>query len=112
MANFVHTPGTRYLVVEGVRRAKAAQIKGHTRIRAEVQTKDGNSLGECELAIDNLISPKAMIGRSRQVDEIRWLRAEEGASQERLPFPPIVVIRTKKTQPTISEVTFDFGDVT
>lgn len=110
MANFVHIPGTRYLVLDGVRRAKAAQIKGHDRIQAEVQTKDGVSLGNCDLAIDDLISPKAKVGRFRLVDEIRWRRAEDGASEEILPFPPIVVVRTKRSHPTISEVIFDFGD--
>ena len=109
MQVYTHTPGVRYRVMDGVRRVKAAQMHGHAGIRAEVQTHAGASLGECELAIDDLISSKMAIRRMSEADEIRWARADGGAAQAILPFPPIIVIPTKKTGPTFQEVDFEYG---
>lgn len=61
MDRYVHQAGTIYRIMEGVRRAKAAQLFGHTEIRAEVVDPSGQSFGEGEIPIDSLRSPKEKI---------------------------------------------------
>lgn len=81
MREFTHLPGTYYRVMEGVRRAKAAQLFGHRTIRAEVVNARGLSLGEADLPIDSLRSPKFTVRRVTRADETRWQRAVAGAKQ-------------------------------
>jgi hypothetical protein len=49
MKRFAHVPGALYRIMEGVRRARAAQMLGHIKIRAEVIDSGGQSLGEAEI---------------------------------------------------------------
>ncbi len=110
MTPFIHETGNRYLIMNGVRRAKAAQLQGHDRIAAEVVDRAAVSLGECEIPIDALLSPKRTIGRISRSDVTRWERADDGAKNSTLPFPPILVQPTKKAGTSLADVEFDFGD--
>ena len=82
---------------------------GHTRIQAEVIDPNGQSLGECELAIDALRSPKALIRRITAAEETRWRRAITGARQSLLPYPVITVQPCTEQGTKIVDVGFDFG---
>src|SRR5689334_15904327 len=109
MKRFTHVAGTLYRVMEGVRRAKAAHLSGHAQIRAEVIDPAGQSLGEGEIPIDALRSPKALIRRITPADETRWNRALTGARQAVLPYPPITVHPGAQHGTRIEDVGFDFG---
>jgi len=109
MKRFIHVPGTLYRVMEGVRRAKAAQLFGHTQLRAEVVNPNGQSLGECAIPIAALRSPKPMIRRTTSADETRWNRAVAGARQPVLPYPPLTVQPCTEQGTRIEDVGFDFG---
>lgn len=91
MDSFNHVSGAIYRIMEGVRRAKAAHLCGHTQIRVEVIDSSGQSLSECDLPLDALRSPKRSIRRITSADENRWNRAMSGAQQTVLPYPPIIV---------------------
>jgi len=95
--------------MEGVRRAKAAQMFGHTRIRAEVIDPTGKSLGEGEIPIDALRSPKVLIRRITPADARRWQRVLAGAQQAVLPYPSITIQPSGEQGTTIADVGFDFG---
>ena len=95
--------------MDGVRRAKAAQMHGHTNIRAEVVDSGGQSLGEGELPIDLLRSPKPLIRRVTRADETRWNRVVAGAQKAVLPFVPITVQPGRESGTRIEDVGFDFG---
>jgi hypothetical protein len=109
MKVFSHAPDALYLIMEGVRRAKSAQMFGHTQIRAEVLDPQGQSLGEGDLPIDALRSPKTSIRRVTAADETRWHRAVAGAKQAVLPYPPITVQPSGERGTRIEDVGFDFG---
>jgi len=109
MTPFTHVSGALYRVMEGVRRAKAAQMCGHTRIQAEVVDPNGQSFGECDIPIDALRSPKALIRRITAADETRWRRAIAGARQSVLPYPTITVQPCAEQATKIEDVGFDFG---
>lgn len=109
MKSFSHVSGSVYRVVDGVRRAKAAQMAGHSHIRAEVVDPGGQGLGEGELPIDALRSPKSAIRRVTAADERRWQRAVLGASRAALPYPPITVQPTTDKGTRIEDIGFDFG---
>lgn len=109
MKRFVHVSGNLYRVMEGVRRAKAARLAGHSQIRAEVVDANGQSLGCGELPMDALRSPKAAIRRLTSADEARWQRAVAGARQAVLPYPPIVVEPCAEQGTRMDDVDFDFG---
>jgi hypothetical protein len=109
MDRFSHVPGTLYRVMEGVRRAKAAHLFGHTRIRAEVVDPNGQSLGEVDIPLDALRSPKTLIRRITPADQTRWNRAVAGAKQSALPYPPIIVEPCGEAGTRIEDVGFDFG---
>ena len=53
--------GQTYVIMEGVRRAKAHQMAGIATIRAVIQDPAGTCGGEIEVAIDSLLSPKPAI---------------------------------------------------
>jgi hypothetical protein len=95
--------------MEGVRRAKAAQMAGFSDIQAEVVDRADHSLGEGPIPIDALRSPKAEIRRITRADETRWKRVLAGAQQRILPFPAIVVQPSGETGTRIEDIGFDFG---
>jgi hypothetical protein len=109
MKRFLHVAGALYRVMDGVRRAKAAQMAAHTHIRAEVVDPQGQSLGECEVPIAALRSPKAEIRRITSADETRWNRALAGAKQPSLPYPLLTVQPCGEQGTKIEDVGFDFG---
>jgi hypothetical protein len=109
MNRFSHVSGGLYCVLDGVRRAKAAHLAGHPQIRAEVIDPSGQSLGEGDLPLDALRSPKTLIRRITSADETRWNRAVAGAQQTALPFPPILVEPCGEAGTKIEDVGFDFG---
>jgi hypothetical protein len=109
MKSFAHVGGRLYRIMDGVRRAKAAQMFGHTRIRAEVIDPLGHSLGEGDLPIDALRSPKTRIRRVTLADEARWNRAVVGGHQAILPYGPITVQPTAESGTKIEDIEFDFG---
>lgn len=109
MKPFTHVAGALYRIMDGVRRAKAAQISGHPQIRAEVIGPTGHSLGEGEIPLDALRSPKALIRRVTSADETRWRRAVSGAQQPVLPYPPIAVQPSGDQGTRMEDIGFDFG---
>jgi len=109
MRRFAHVPGTLYRIMEGVRRAKAAHMLAHSQIRAEVIDRNGQSLGEAELPLDTLRSPKALIRRVTPADKRRWDRVVAGAKQSVLPYPPISVEPCSELGTKIEDIGFDFG---
>lgn len=109
MTRFTPAPGTLYRVMDGVRRAKAAQLLGHSLIPAEVVDASGLSVGECDMPINMLRSPKALIRRITTADETRWIRAIAGANQPVLPYPPITVQPDVERGTRFEDVDFDFG---
>jgi hypothetical protein len=110
MQRYTHVSGTLYLVMDGVRRAKAARMFGHSKIPALVVDASGQSLGEGEVPIDALRSPKNLIRRLTAADERRWHRIVAGAKQEILPYPPITVQPGSERPSKIEQVGFDSGD--
>ena len=110
MKHFTHSPDAYYRVMEGVRRAKAAQLFGHRSIRAEIVDASGRSFGEGDLPIDSLRSPKILIRRMKRADETRWTRVVADVKQAFLPYPPITVQPCGNQGIPIEDVAFDFGD--
>jgi ParB-like chromosome segregation protein Spo0J len=45
-----------YVIIDGVRRAKACQLLGRTAIPAEIIDDEGNPIGLRDLPIDSLLS--------------------------------------------------------
>lgn len=109
MVQFTHVPGAVYRIMDGVRRAKAAQLHGHSEMRAEVIDPSGQSLGEGMLPLRALRSPKPLIRRITPADERRWRRVIEGAQKTVLPFPLLLVQPSGEQGTTIDKVGFDFG---
>ncbi len=105
---FVHVAGTKYRIIDGVRRAKAALLAGHDTIPATVRDSAGLELGDCELPVDSLLSARESIPRKSQADEFRWKRALAGANVWPLSHPPIIVMPVARGWP-LADVTFDFG---
>ncbi|MBI2803382.1 MAG: hypothetical protein HYX68_00180 [Planctomycetes bacterium] len=110
MNSFIHEAGNLYLIMDGVRRAKAAQLHGHDQITAEIVDGSGISLGNGYIPLDALLSPKRSIRRITSSDQNRWERVIEGASHATLPFPPIVVQPTKKRLTRLVDVEFEIGE--
>jgi hypothetical protein len=107
---FTHVPGTLYRIMDGVRRAKAAHMSRRTHIQAEVIDPGGVSLGEADVPINALRSPKAQIRRITPADESRWDRALRGAQQAALPYPSITIQPIGSEQGIkLEDVDFDFG---
>src|SRR6516164_7344612 len=110
MKSFVHAAGSIYLVMDGVRRAKAVQMVGLTHIQAEVVDPAGHSLGEGQIPIDALRSPKPVIRRITRADENRWKRALAGrfCLFHQLSFNPVANREQElKTSTLILELTHD-----
>jgi hypothetical protein len=91
----------------GARRLRI--FKAHTQILAEVVDPNGQSQGECEIPIDALRSPKAMIRRITIADETRWTRVLSGAKNALLPYPALAVQPGNDEGTKIEDVGFDFG---
>ncbi|MCI0638853.1 MAG: hypothetical protein L0Y72_24135 [Gemmataceae bacterium] len=109
MKQFTHVAGALYRVMEGVPRAKAAALHGHSQIRAEIIDASGQSQGEGLLPLDALRSPKSVIRRITPADETRWNRAVSGAMQAVLPYPAILVQPCGEQGTKIEDIGFDFG---
>src|SRR5262245_39938607 len=109
MKRFTHVPGTLYRVMDGVRRAKAAQLAGHTQIRPEAFDPAGRSLAKGWLPLAALRSPKALIRRITPADETRWQRVVAGAQPGVLPYPPLTVQPGGEQGSRMEDVGFDFG---
>jgi RHS repeat-associated protein len=77
-----------YEILDGVRRAKAAEKMGHKTIPAKIFDKWGNEIGRTDIPIDKLRSPKDSIDVGRQVDMDRWLKTWEQTKAGSTP-PPI-----------------------
>jgi len=83
---------TTYLILDGVRRAKAAQILGIDSIRARIVDIDSGYLGpEVDLPISNLRSPKAEFELQGYWRWDRWQRVLDGIASDS-DMAPIEVI--------------------
>jgi RHS repeat-associated protein len=83
-----------YLILQGVRRAKSAQLLGMMTIAAIVE---GAGVTVQQLPLDSLLSPKPVIDVRREVDAKRFSsRLEEVRNGE---FAPIVVIPSNRGTP-------------
>lgn len=100
-----------YQIIDGVRRAKAARLAGHSSICAEIVDRNGHITEESQVAIDVLLSPKRAVRRITKADEERWGRALKGAKNSELPFPPILIQPGEKGT-AMHDVSFDFGGET
>ena len=80
--------GPTYVINEGVRRAKAADLAGRATIWAQV----GTSMKEQKVAVDSLLSPKKVIDVGTPREFTRWRNIKTGMAQEPDLFPPIHVI--------------------
>ena len=99
-----------YEIIDGLRRAKAVQLAGgHTILARLYDAVGGQFVLEFEVPIDCLRSPhKQSIRLVSRADKLRWRRAEDGARQPPLPFPPIE-IQNGHRGVKIEDVTFDLG---
>jgi hypothetical protein len=91
------TSGGAYEILDGVRRSKAAEIKGDTHIDAHIVSKDGQTIGKGKLPLDALRSPKKAIdtsgaGLDRWLDTLRKTMSGSKA-------PPIQVTPGSKGTP-------------
>ena len=89
-----------YEINEGVRRAKAASLAGHTTIWAHV----GTSMTEQKVDLESLLSPKVVIDVRTPRELARWLSVKDGMAREPDLFPPIHVVPGSKGVP-IRQVT-------
>jgi hypothetical protein len=97
-----------FQIIDGVRRAKAAQLAGHATILAEIMSRQGTIESTVHVQIGALRSPKQFIQRITSADEQRWQRAVRGAQQQQLPYPPILIRRGSRGI-LVADVDFDFG---
>jgi hypothetical protein len=77
-----------YVINEGVRRAKAADLAGRKTIWAHV----GTSMKEQKIELQWLLSPKKTIDVGSPRELARWQSIKAGMTQEPDLFPPIHVI--------------------
>jgi hypothetical protein len=89
-----------YMINEGVRRAKAADLAGHRTIWAQV----GQSTTETKVPVDSLPSPKKVIDVRAPRELVRWQSIERGMSEEPDLLPPIHVLQGSRGVP-IRQVT-------
>jgi|SRR3954451_20701149 len=80
-----------YRILEGVRRAKAAQLAGHATIWAEIAGHEADK--EAQVAVDLLLSPKKEIRISSRKERLRWESIRDGMAEEPDLFPPIIIRR-------------------
>jgi hypothetical protein len=76
-------------IIDGVRRAKAADLLGHHRIWAVVD----DAGAEQQVPVRSLLSPKQAIDVSTPRERQRWLNVRSGMADEPDLLPPIIVRR-------------------
>jgi ParB-like chromosome segregation protein Spo0J len=82
--------GRTYRIIDGVRRAKAAELAGQKTIWAEV----GESRLERKIPVRSLPSPNVVIDLRESDQRERWLNIKEGMAEEPDLFPPITIRRS------------------
>ncbi|MCL2825661.1 MAG: hypothetical protein FWD57_16845, partial [Polyangiaceae bacterium] len=87
--------GPTYKIMDGVRRAKAAQELGHTTIPGTIQGQGG---GVVDLPIASLRSPKDVIWLNNPVATQRWLDTMRSTTAGSRP-PPIEVMKGTQGTP-------------
>lgn len=93
-----------YQINDGVKRAKAAQLAGHTEVLTKVfeDYEESKVLCERRVRLDALLSPRTSFPVHNRPDfpdfgppledrANRWKRIREAAEGPELPFPPIRV---------------------
>jgi len=98
--------GESYEILDGVRRAKAAQTVGHGTIPARIDDGSGALGPVIDLPIDSLRSPKDFIDASTAVKFKRFKESLDKARQGLAP-PPIIVIRGRRGR-SITDVGIKF----
>jgi hypothetical protein len=83
------TAGQAYQIMDGVRRATAANLTGATTIDAEILDANMVSRGVQQVPINSLLSPKDFIDLSGS-GAYRWNRVLEG-TQNGAKLPPIQI---------------------
>jgi len=81
-----------FMIMEGVRRAKAFDLAGLTTIPAIIQYDDGTTAGPLEVAIDSLRSPKATIDMSNNTQADRFWRVWKGLQAGQAQLIPEITI--------------------
>lgn len=74
-------------IIDGVRRAKAAEMAGHSTIWALVEGESA----EQKIRICDLLSPKKTIDIRQPRERRRWINVRDGMAVEPDLLPPIVV---------------------
>lgn len=99
-----------YEIMNGVRRAKAAQMAGHQTIRVKLYAKGGAKLiREFDVLISALRSPhKSSIARISLADQNRWQSVVDGAKQAPLLFPAVEIVEGSRGV-KVEDISFDFG---
>jgi cell fate regulator YaaT (PSP1 superfamily) len=93
-------------IIDGVRRAKAAELAGKATVVVQVDDGTGRLSSPIEVQIDPLRSPhKSTIDLATQAALDRWLDVFRRAKQGSMP-PPIMVRRGSKAM-KISDVEFE-----
>ncbi len=77
-------PKKIYEILDGVRRSKASWLQGKARIRAKIY-RNGKLVGEEDILIDSLRSPKGAIEIRDKVGRDRMMNALKGAYDDTLP---------------------------
>ena len=101
------TADDTYEIIDGVRRAKAAEKLGHKTIPGKIFDEWGNEIGRTDIPIDKLRSPKDFIEVDKQVHMDRWTKTWEQTKAGSTP-PPIEVTPGSKGTP-IKDVGFGPG---
>jgi hypothetical protein len=89
-----------YMINEGVRRAKAADLAGHQTIWAQI----GQSTQETKIPVDSLLSPKRTIDVRLPRELARWQSIKRAMLEEPDLLPPIHVLPGSRGVP-IRQVT-------
>lgn len=106
MATNVAASAETYELLDGVRRAKAAQTVGQATIPARIDDGSGALGPVVMIPIDNLRSPKDVIDVSTTAKFRRFKESLDKARQGLVP-PPITVIRGHRGRP-IADVGLKF----
>jgi hypothetical protein len=95
-----------YEIVDGIRRAKAAELLGRQHINARIIDEDGNTITQSEVPLDVLRSPhKTTIDVSTQR---KWDRFIKTFNKTRAGLtPPDILITPGSNGPRLKDVTFD-----
>ncbi|MGI6496072.1 MAG: RHS repeat domain-containing protein [Kiritimatiellia bacterium] len=98
--------GQTFEIIDGVRRAKAAQSLGKQSVAANIFNADGQLIGQGNIPIRALTSPnKSVIDMSTQAQFDRYMSIQRGL-QEGASLPPISVTPGSRGIP-VSDVIFD-----